>query len=229
MKVFVAFVVLAILATLGFFFWQPNAIPQTSEQHSEVAVQNDSHAITTGSYTVIPAKSTINWSAKKPLIEGYVNSGTLGVKEGSVTVTDTEATGLLVIDMEMLDVGLTAKKPGREGALEEHLKGERWFAVSEYPTATFSITSAVPRADSDTTFIYEVTGDLTLKGQTHALTFPATIYLGAEDVLHAKASFEFDRTQWGVTSSSANFFENLAENAVSDMVAMSFDITAQAQ
>ena len=46
-------------------------------------------------------------------------------------------------------------------------------------------------------------------------------------MVHAKANFEFDRTKWGITSGSSSFFDNLADNAVSDMVAMSFDITAK--
>jgi polyisoprenoid-binding protein YceI len=128
--------------------------------------------------------------------------------------------------MNTLVVSETKAKPGQETSLEGHLKGERWFNVAAFPTATFSIDSVVARPDSATTRLYDVTGTLTMKGTSGELSFPATIYQLENGSVRAQASFEFDRTKWGITAGSSNFFENLADNAVSDMVALSFDLTA---
>lgn len=229
MKTLIAIVVLVVLGGVGFMLWKPAESPRTAEENSEEAKASDSTVVTDGAYTVVASSSVVNWSAKKPLIDGYVNSGTIEVEKGMISVAGAMATGTFTVDMNTIHVGITAKKPGQEGTLEGHLKSARWFEVEKFPTATFAITSVAPRADSATTFIYDVTGNLTLKGQTHALSFPATIYLDTAGLLHAKSSFEFDRTKWGVTSGSSNFFENLAENAISDMVSMSFDIVAAKQ
>jgi polyisoprenoid-binding protein YceI len=68
-----------------------------------------------------------------------------------------------------------------------------------------------------------------MKGQTHEVTFPAMIYLDGEGRLHARAETEIDRTKWGITSGSANFFDDLADNVIDDMVALSFHVVAVKQ
>lgn len=181
-----------------------------------------------GSYTVVPEESEVSWSARKPLIEGYINSGTIGVSEGTITIGENTASGAFTIDMNSLKVGLTAKKPGREGALEGHLKKADFFDVATYPTATFTIDSVTPRADSETTFVYDVKGTLTMKGKTGEVAFPATIY-EENGKLVAEAETMIDRTKWGITYGSGSFFDNLADNAVDDMVALSFFVTADKQ
>jgi len=72
-------------------------------------------------------------------------------------------------------------------------------------------------------------GDLTIKGQTHEVTFPATIYTDNEGVTYAEATFGIDRTLWGITAGSSSFFDNLADNVVDDIVAMSFKLVARSQ
>lgn len=178
-----------------------------------------------GSYTVDPAQSSFSWSGQKPLIEGYINSGSIALSEGSIVVEEAAATGSFILDMNTLEVGLTAKKPGQEGALEKQLKSDLFFGVAKYPTAAFAITKVEPTETSATDFVYTVTGTLTMKGTSGELTFPATIYF-KDGALHASAETEFDRTKWGLTAGSGNFFENLGDNVISDMVALSFNIVA---
>lgn len=199
---------------------QNKTTPASSEERFEV---------TEGTYDVQSDQSTVLWSGKKPLIDGYINSGSLGLSSGTIVVADTDATGEFTIDMDTLSVTETAKKPGQENALEGHLKSDRWFDVATYPTASFAIKEVSPRQDSVSTFVYDVRGDLTMKGQTHELIFPATIFLDQNGMLHAQASFEFDRTKWGITSGSGSFFDNLADNVIDDMVALSFSLVAQKQ
>lgn len=236
------FVVIA-LVLLG--LWATNFSPRTEERvvvtqtqdrekvSNESETSTDNGASTTevavGTYTIVPEESTLRWSGKKPLIDGYINSGTLDVTAGTIVVTDMAKQGEFTIDMDTLVVSETRKKPGKESLLEEHLKGERWFDVGAFPTATFSIDTVVSRPESVTTHLYDVTGTLTMKGQSGKLTFPATIYQGEDGTVHAEASLEFDRTKWGISAGSSSFFDNLADNAVDDMVALSFDLTAIAK
>lgn len=184
--------------------------------------------IPAGTYTINPEKSLVNWAAKKPLIDGYINSGTLKVTEGSVTVAPTATQGSFTIDMNTLDVGLTAKKPGQEGKLEEHLKGERFFNVAAFPTATFVITQVTPVANPTTQETHTLTGNLTMKGATHAVSFPAVV-TATDGTLMAKATTEIDRTKWGITAGSKNFFENLGDNMIDDMIGLSITLEAKKQ
>lgn len=189
----------------------------------------DASVVTDGEYAVNAQESSVQWAGKKPLLEGYINTGSIGVTGGTIAVAGTEATGDFTLDMDTLSVSATPTKPGQENALEGHLKGSRWFDVAAYPTAAFEITSVAPRADSDTTFTYDVTGSLTMKGQTNAVTFPALIYQAADGKLHAHGELEIDRTKWGITAGSKNFFDNVADNAIDDMVALSFKLIAEKQ
>ena len=187
---------------------------------------NARQVVMPGSYVVDTSASAVGWAGKKPLIDGYINSGTLELSEGVITVTNATAAGSFTIDMNTLKVGLTAKKPGQESVLEGHLKGDSWFNVTEFPTASFNITNVSVRTDSDSTFQYDVTGDLTMKGVTNEISFPATIYQTDTENVIVEAVTVIDRTKWGITSMSGSFFDNLANNVIDDSVQLSFSLVA---
>ena len=75
--------------------------------------------------------------------------------------------------------------------LETHLK-QGFFAVEKFPTSTFVI-KATDRISGQLYII----GDLTLKGVTKQITFPAEIDYEDDSVI-AKADFFIDRREWGV-------------------------------
>jgi len=228
----VLLVVLLIVIGLGFFFMNEkstndNNINTANIHVSESVENNDWSTLETGTYTIDTNQSIVNWAGKKPLIDGYINSGTIALSEGLVEVDEKmQAEGSFIIDMHSLKVGLTATKPNQETALEGHLKGDRWFDVETHPTADFVINNVTPQADVENTFAYEIEGDLTIKGITHSIVFPATIYQTVDGVLVAEAATEIDRTKWGVTAGSGSFFDNLADNAIDDMISLSFSLVA---
>ncbi len=215
---------------IGYALWDPGDITLTvplEQSEAQASDEVDRAVVGEGTYRVRTGESTVRWAGQKPLISGYVNAGSIGISEGSIRVEREAATGSFTIAMDTLSVSETPTKPGQESALEGHLKGERWFNVEGFPTATFSILEVTPRIDSDTTFVYDVRGELTLKGETGELVFPATIFEDGEGLLRAQAAFEFDRTKWGITAGSGSFFDNLADNAIADMVALSFSLVAE--
>ncbi len=228
-------VALVLIVLVGWIFVNPSHAPDVEESmekdESVQAVETETDAverseITTGNYEVNTDASVVSWAGKKPLVDGYINSGTLNLSEGEVVVEENgSATGSFVIDMNTLEVGLTAKKPDQETALEGHLKGSRWFDVETHPTATFEIQE-VNKVDGEDENSYVIVGELTMKGVTETVEFPAVIYEDAEGMLIAEASTEIDRTKWGITSGSGSFFDNLADNVIDDMVALSFYLEA---
>ena len=244
MKAFLVVALLAVLGIGGYMYMGPKSASVSAPTENTV-VKDDmaqapvapasptstsatqtpamaSSAIPAGSYVVIPAESVLNWAARKPLIEGYINSGTIGLTEGKITTDGKVSSGTLTYDMNTLRVGLTAKKPGKEGALEGHLKSPDFFDVAKFPTATFVIKSLTKGADAT----YTLKGDLTMKGKTNEVSFPATVSV-KDGVLHAEASTEIDRTKWGITYGSGSFFQNLADNMIDDMVKLSFVLVAK--
>ena len=193
---------------------------------AEMTVEEQRTAMVEGEYSVDTVKSIVNWAGQKPLIDGYVNSGTLALSSGDISVSSTSASGTFMIDMNTLKVGLTAAKPNQEATLEDHLKGDRWFNVEGFPTASFVITSVVPSTTNVEKFAFDITGDLTMKGETHPVTLPAIIYMNTAGELVAEAATEINRTTWGITAGSGSFFDNLADNVIDDMISLSFYLVA---
>lgn len=87
--------------------------------------------------------------------------------------------------------------------LLEHLKSPDFFNVLVHPTAQFVITKVQPYTGGVAGAIeganYLLTGDFTMVGQTHPVSFPARISYAGQKIT-ANATFKLDRTKWGMTS-----------------------------
>ena len=232
MKIIIAAGIVALLAGT-YLYSTRNATPVAPvagvTENANIVVTDSKTIVQSGTYAVVTDKSIVNWAGKKPLLSGYLNQGSIALSAGEITVTDTAATGSFTIDMKTLSVTSTPTKPGKESLLAEHLMSDGWFDVETYPTAEFTILSVTPSSSSTNSFNYTINGSLTMKGQTHPLSFPATIYSDEAGVLYANAALEFDRTVWGITAGSTSFFDNLADNAIDNMIALSFTLVAEAK
>ncbi len=224
-----------LLVALAFIFvgkgdstTTPEVKNKAVETTSNADTDSDPYAeVAPGTYVINTESSIINWAGKKPLIDGYVNTGTINITEGQVTIgEDGSGSGSLTIDMNTLKVGLTAKKPDQETALEGHLKGDRWFNVEKYPTATFAIRDIESVPSEQDNFDFNIIGDLTMKGTTHEVIFPAKVYQMEDGTVSAEAATEIDRTKWDITAGSGSFFDDLADNVIDDMISLSFTLKA---
>jgi len=80
--------------------------------------------------------------------------------------------------------------------LEGHLKSADFFEVEKHPTARFVSTEI--KAGSDAAgMTHTVTGNLTMRGTTRSVTFPARIEVGDEAV-EAKTEFGINRKDFGI-------------------------------
>ena len=93
--------------------------------------------------------------------------------------------------------------------LTGHLKSPDFFGVEKNPTATLVLKSVTPKAGTE----FDVKADLTIKGKTNEVTFPATITVTKEDV-KVVANFKIDRTKFDIKYGSGSFFENLGDKAI---------------
>jgi len=157
-------------------------------------------------------ESKIEWVATK--VSGY-HTGTVNVKSGELNVQDGKVTGgNFVLDMTSIVVsGPPGSQEKSNNKLQGHLKSPDFFEVSVHPEATFAITGIIPFSGTvkDTTDprqesiskykvanpTHTVSGNLTIKGITKNIEFPASIVV-SNNSANAIAKFNVDRREWNV-------------------------------
>ncbi|MFK8268625.1 YceI family protein [Capnocytophaga cynodegmi] len=161
-------------------------------------------------YTVA-SSSVVEWVGSKPVGK---HNGTVNVTGGGVSVKDQSITkGEFVIDMNTIAVLDLASGDGKED-LENHLKGtgkedaeDHFFNVKKFPTATFVFKSF------DGT---NMVGDLTIKGVTKEVSFPATVTVTDAEVNIVSNSFKINRVDFGVNYDSKSVFDDLKDKFIND-------------
>lgn len=168
---------------------------------------------------VDPAKSAITWLGKK--VTGQHN-GTVALKSGQVFFDgDTLTGGEFEIDMTSIRCD-DLKDAEYNKKLVDHLKSDDFFSVDKYKTVIFKMTSVKPlEGKKDAT--HEITGDLTIKGVTHPVTFPALIVV-KDGQASAKGKVTVDRTQYGIRYGSGQFFKDLGDKMIDDNFELGFDL-----
>lgn len=166
-------------------------------------------------YTVDVTKSSITWEGKKfaGSHNGTVNltSGTLGFNGKKL------AEGGFVANMT------TIKDADKSAGLEKHLKADDFFGVDKFPAANFVIKK-VDGAGANV----NVTGDLTIKGVTASITFPATITWNADKTVTATADkITIDRTKFGIQFKSKSVFSNIGDNFIYDDFTLAVKLIAK--
>lgn len=150
--------------------------------------------------TVDPANSSLNWTAKK---FGGQHNGTVKLAKGTLSVNGKKLVGgSFTMDMTSItDVDITNADFNKK--LTDHLRSEDFFSVEKNPTSTFKITKATPIANAKAGEAnYNITGDLTIKGISNAVSFPATVKLNGNNA-EAVAKIEIDRTKYDIKYRSA--------------------------
>jgi polyisoprenoid-binding protein YceI len=165
--------------------------------------------------------SKLTWLAKKATGE---HSGTVEVSDGSFTLdNNTLKAGNFVIDTRSITDTDIADE-GANGKLVTHLKSDDFFSVEKHPKANFVLTSATKAAGNT----YNVKGNLTIKGITNEVTFPATVAVAGKK-LTANAKITIDRTKYDIKFRSKNFFENLGDKVIYDDFDINVALVANAQ
>jgi polyisoprenoid-binding protein YceI len=171
----------------------------------------------TGTYTLDPAHSRIGFVARHAMVtkvRGAFNefTGTAVLDGANPADSRVEVT----IEAASIDT--------RNAQRDEHLRGNDFLAMQEYPKITFTSTGV--RQAAETTF--EVTGDLTIKGVTKSITIPFTFEGAATDPFgNQRVGFEgsvtINRKDYGVTWNAALEGGGVL---VSDKVTLEFEISA---
>jgi polyisoprenoid-binding protein YceI len=175
-------------------------------------------------YQLQPQLSTLGWVGKK--VTGQ-HHGTIQFKSGQVLVKGSQITGgTFVVDMTSIkNEDLTDAETN--GKLLGHLKSDDFFAVDKNPTATFVITSIKALKGDAAGNNAAITGNLTIKGKTNPLSFPAKIGV-KNGVAAASGTATVDRTKYDIRYGSKSFFASIGDKAIDDTFTLTFNVIAKA-
>ena len=164
-------------------------------------------------YTVDVERSTIEWSAKKV---GGGHTGTVKIADGNLIYTGKALkSGSFQMNMSSIT--------SDNARVTNHLKSDDFFSTEKNPMSKFEITK-VTSAGTDRV---NITGNLSIKGFTHPVTFPATVKQ-QKDVLVAVASgIRVDRTKYDIKFRSKTFFGDIGDKAIDDEFELSINLTAK--
>ncbi len=176
-------------------------------------------------YKVDAAASSVHWLGKK--VTGQ-HDGHVKVKSGGLQVAGNAVTGgNIVLDMTSITVD-DLKDAEYNGKLVGHLKSDDFFGVEKNPTAAFKITKVEAIAGAKAGEPNQkVTGDLTVKGKTNPLTFPATISVAGGKVEAQAKDVKVDRTLYDIKYGSGKFFQGLGDKVIYDDFLISFNLVAK--
>lgn len=173
----------------------------------------------TETYNVDPSATKITYVGKK--VTGQ-HTGNVTVKSGNLVFTGPELTGgEVVVDMNSLtstditDKDTNAKYVG-------HMKSADFFDTAKYPEAKLVVKKTKANAKG-----LEVTGDLTMVGQTQPVTFQVTDWKKTASDVTGKAFVKVDRTKWGLKYGSGSFFKGLGDKAIDNEFTLDIVLSAK--
>lgn len=196
--------------------------------------------------TLNPEDSKIAWMGYKPTGQ---HRGIIPATTGTVTVDGTEVTGgTFTFDITALEIHDMEEGTEMHGKLHTHLQSDEFFDAANHPTATFEITAVEPFSSEDVITDeeqfasentpkanselapqapnYWVSGNLTMRGTTKNIKFPATINVNDGAVI-AKAGFNIDRTDWGLSyGDEATVADKAKDKFVYNNVGLVLDVKA---
>jgi polyisoprenoid-binding protein YceI len=184
-----------------------------------------SPVVNDGVYPLDTEKSVVEWTGRNINNRHY---GRIAISGGEVvTYNGLPVSGRFVLDMDSM-ANLDLQDEGWRAMLHRHLKSEDFFDVERYPAAVFVLSGAVAVAGATPgTPNVEISGNLTIKGTTHPLCFPAMVAAQEDGTLKAQAAIEIDRTLWGVCYGSGRLFERLGMHLVNDLISIELFIVTQ--
>lgn len=172
----------------------------------------------TTEYKVDAKQSKVVWLGKKVTGE---HTGAINIADGKLLSDGkTISGGSFNIDMasmtctDLADAGYNEKFVG-------HLKSDDFFSTAKFPKSTFVITKVTSTGKDQ----YNVKGNLTIKGITKELEFPATITTAGNQI-KAKAKIVVNRTLYDIKYGSGSFFDNLGDKAINDDFELNVDLVA---
>lgn len=176
-------------------------------------------ALKTETFTIDTKNSSIEWVAAK--VTGKHN-GTVKISSGNLVFNGkslqggsftTDMNSIAVVDLQ----GESAQK------LIGHLRSDDFFSVEKHPTSEFRITKVSPAGTDQV----NITGDLTIKGITQPITFPAIVKRQGNAVVAVAKGVKVDRTKYDIKYGSKSFFGGIGDKAIDDEFTLSINLAGK--
>ena len=160
-------------------------------------------------YTANTKTSNVHWLGKKTTGQ---HEGDVKLKSGNIAFNGTTpVSGEFVLDMK--SVTCTDIKNAEDNqSLVDHLKGKDFFDAEGSPESVLKITRFEKGTSANA---YNVTANLTIKGTTNAITFPATVTADKKGA-KANATITIDRTKWNISYKSKSILGSMADKFIYD-------------
>ncbi len=187
-------------------------------QEVQAVVEATEYTVAEGSY--------LKWRGFKTYVASE-HIGTIGVQSGTFAMAgDQLVGGTVTMDMNSItDVDI--EDEGKRGYLEVHLKSDAFFYVDSFPTAVFEIVEVREEATDATPYV--VVGNLTIRGITNSIEFPANVFVEEGSVRLEAPAFSIDRTKWNVKyhdSDDATIAETLKEDLIDHSIELTINVVA---
>lgn len=174
-------------------------------------------------YQVDINTSFIEWKGFKPTGS---HNGTINLENGTFYITDGKInSGTFLINMN--SIVCKDLEGNKKANLEAHLKGTvkgkegDFFNVTKFPYGTFEITKL-----EDVEGKAMLSGNLTLKGIKHNITFPVIITNKDKSIILTSEIFTIDRTKWNINYGSKSVFGNLGNKFINDDIELKITVKA---
>ena len=178
----------------------------------------------------VASESMVMWKGYKTNVD-WSHNGHIMISEGSFDVKD----GMLVGGNFTIDMGTIVAEDfkGNEkyDDLIGHLTSPDFFDVANHPTATFEITGVEETTEEEHGTSHLVMGNLTMRGVTNNITFPANVSVSEAGVELSAPEFGIDRTKWNVmfnSTGAANVAEMTKDQFIDDTILLWLDVSAPA-
>lgn len=223
-----------MIFTAGLFtFMSCTNAPESDEAKTTGAKEVDKNK-TGEKWNLNISDSKIEWIGTK--VTGY-HTGTVPIKSGEMYVNNNEVTaGNFVMDVANMTISAVKGDTSGNAKLLGHLKSGDFFDVAKFPEAVFELTAIKPyeggpvkdTADERQAEISEykvtdpthtISGNLTMKGVTKNIEFPARITVSG-NTAEAVAKFNIDRKNWGIV------YEGKKDDLIRDAVHLGISIKA---
>jgi polyisoprenoid-binding protein YceI len=207
---------LTILITALIFFSCRG--PVKEENKNNALADSSSLPIGNEKYVIDTKGSFVTWKGSN-LIGSNTHIGYIYLLKGEFIIENGQLIGgTAEVDMNTIE----DDKHGKDNGLVNHLKDPDFFDVKKFPTATIVLTKTAPTTGENKT----IAGNLTIKGITQPVTFPAKIEV-KDGIVKMNGRLVIDRTKWDVRYKSGKFYDLLADQTISDSIEFYIRITAK--
>lgn len=170
-------------------------------------------------YAIIDTKeSVVTWKGSN-LIGSNFHTGYIYISKGELMIENGQLVGGTVeVDMNTIE----DEKHESDNGLVKHLKEPDFFDVKKFPFSKIVLGKAVSTNGENK----KITGNLMIKGITQPVTFPVKIEI-KDGIVKMDSRLVIDRTKWDVRYKSGKFYDNLADETISDSIEFHIKIVAK--